>query len=96
MINRSLFGAMAVAILAGSGAAQAADDSFCKDYARAAVNQFRTAEKHERCDRFLREGSRWSAEWRNHYDWCRGVKRDAAWAERNTRKREIEECTRRR
>jgi hypothetical protein len=96
MINRSLFGALAVAILGGSGTAQAADDAFCKDYARAAVNQFRTVEKHERCDRFVREGARWSADWRAHYDWCRGVKRDVAWAERNTRKREIEACTRRR
>ena len=77
-------------------AANAADENFCKDYARAAVNQFRTAEKHERCEHHLRdEGARWSNNYRAHYEWCRGVKRDAAWQERNARKYALERCSRR-
>ena len=98
MSNRLLFGAVAVAILVSSDAispAQAADDAFCKDYARAAVNQYRSATSHDRCAGFLRDEARWQANWRAHYDWCRGVRRDEAWAERNARKRAIEQCTRR-
>ena len=90
---------LAAAIVATAGAvfpANAADDTFCKDYARAAVNQFRSAEKHERCEGYLRnEQDRWHADWRAHYDWCRGVNRDKAWSERNRRKHELERCARR-
>lgn len=90
---------MTAALAAGASfavAAHAADDRFCKDYARAAVNQFRTAERHERCEHRLRnEGARWSNNYRAHYDWCRGVKREAAWEERNARKHALERCARR-
>jgi hypothetical protein len=98
MSNRLFFGAAAIAIFlsaAGISSAQAADDAFCKDYARAAVNQNRSAASHARCEAFRRDGNRWHADWRAHYDWCRGVNRDKAWAERNARKRALEECTRR-
>jgi hypothetical protein len=98
MSNRLLFSAVAVAILVSSDAissAQAADDTFCKDYARAAVNQYRTAASHDRCAGHLRDEARWQANWRAHYDWCRGVRRDEAWVERNARKHAIEQCTRR-
>jgi len=90
---------MTAALSAGATfavAARAADEQFCKDYARAAVNQFRTAEKHERCEHHLRdEGSRWSNNYRAHYDWCRGVRREAAREERNARKHALERCARR-
>jgi|ERR1017187_61414 hypothetical protein len=98
MSNRLLFSAAVIAILANAGAissAQAADDAFCKDYARTAVNQFRAAASHDRCDVHRRDAGRWQADWRAHYDWCRGVNRDTAWAERNARKRALEQCTRR-
>jgi len=91
--------AIGAALAAGasfSTAVHAADDSFCKDYAKAAVNQFHSAEKHERCEHHLRdEAARWSNNYRAHYDWCRGVKRDAAWEERNARKHELERCAHR-
>ena len=87
------------ALVAGASfavAAQAADDNFCKDYAKAAVNQFHTAGKHERCEHHIRdEGARWSNNYKAHYEWCRGVKREAAWEERNARKHAIERCTHR-
>jgi len=90
---------MTAALAAGAGfalAANAADENFCKDYARAAVNQVRSAEKHERCEHHLRnEGERWTRNYRAHYDWCRGVRREAAWEERNARKYALERCARR-
>lgn len=96
---RSLFGAMVAAILATAGSAlpaQAADDSFCKDYAQVAAKQFLAAEKHERCEAYLREApDRWNNNYKHHYEWCRGVNRDAAWAERNHRKHDLEKCTHR-
>ena len=98
MSNRLLFRAVVIAILASAGAissAQAADDVFCKDYARVAVNQFRSAASHDRCEVHRRNTGRWQADWRAHYDWCRGVNRDTAWAERNARKRALDQCTHR-
>ena len=98
MSNRYLFGATVIAVMASFtviSPARAADDAFCKDYARAAVSQYETATKHGRCEGFLRNADRWHADWRAHYDWCRGVNRDKAWFERNERKRALEGCTRR-
>ena len=96
MSIRSVLCTGAVLAAGASFAAQAADDSFCKDYARAAVSQFRTAEKHERCEHHLRtEGARWSNNYRAHYDWCRGVKREIAWGERNARKHALARCAHR-
>jgi hypothetical protein len=98
MSNRLLFRTVMIAILANAGAissVQAANDAFCKDYARAAVNQYRSAANHDRCAAYLRDAGRWQADWRAHYDWCRGVDRDNAWAERNARKHALEQCTRR-
>ena len=98
MSNRLLFSAVVMAILASAGAisfAQAADDAFCKDYARTAVSQYRSAARHDRCEVYRRDAGRWQADWRTHYDWCRGVKRGAAWAETNARKRALEQCTHR-
>ena len=45
MSIKSMLGTTAAAIVAAAFAvpAQAADETFCRDYARAAVNQFRTA-----------------------------------------------------
>jgi hypothetical protein len=98
MSNRLLFSAVVIVFFANAGAissAQAADDAFCKDYARAAVNQYRSAASHDRCEVYRRDAGRWQKDWRAHYDWCRGVNRDTAWAERNARKRTLEQCTHR-
>ena len=96
MTNRHALAAAALLAVAASLPAAAADDAFCKDYARAAMNQLRTAEKSRRCEHFLNDQpERWTGDYRKHYDWCRTVKRDQAWSERNIRKRELERCERR-
>ena len=96
---RSSFGVMVAGILVTAGSAQsvqAADDAFCKDYAQAAAKQFLAAEKHERCEGYLREApDRWNNNFKHHYEWCRGASRDAAWAERNHRKAALEKCAHR-
>ena len=98
MSNRMLSMVVAIAALAGLSAttiASAADERFCDEYAHAAVNQFRSAEHHYRCEGFMRrEPARWQPDFRAHYDWCRGVSRDAAWDERNARTRALDICVR--
>ncbi len=83
----------AALLLAAAGSAQAAGEGFCRDYARAAVNQVRGAEHHGRCDlRMDRDPARWSTDFRTHFDWCRGVSRDQADSEREARTRALEHC----
>ena len=77
------------------GSAQGADREFCHDYARAALNQVRGASSHERCDEHMdRNETRWSRDYRVHFDWCRGVSRDQAEDERQARRRTLEHCAR--
>lgn len=77
-------------------AARAADDAFCKDYARAALNQRHALERHRRCEHFMREEpGRWNREYRAHYDWCRTVPPGKAREEREARKRDLERCEKR-
>jgi hypothetical protein len=97
-MRRNALVAMSAAFLvtAVSLSARAADDTFCKEYARAAMIQLHNAEKHPRCDHFLRDQpDRWTGDYRKHYEWCRTVKRDQAASERNIRRRELERCDRR-
>jgi len=98
MSNRILSVAASIAILASVGVlstAQAADERFCEEYAKAAVNQFHGAERHERCDGFRRrDQARWQPDFRAHYDWCRSVRREQALDERDARTRALDECAR--
>jgi hypothetical protein len=96
VLRRHALAATTAALLAGASLpAAAADDNFCREYARTAMNQLRSAEKHRRCEHFLRDQpARWSGDYKAHYEWCRTVKRDQAWNERNIRKRELERCER--
>src|SRR5450759_5188127 len=76
MKNRLLFRAVVMAILASAGAisfAQAADDAFCKDYARTAVSQYRSAARHDRCEVYRRDAGRWQADWRTHTTGAEGL-----------------------
>ena len=84
----------AILILAGSAtAASAADPGFCRDYARAAVRQTRGADSHMRCIRHVDNNqSRWSTDFRHHYEWCLGVHREDADAERDARMRTLDRC----
>ena len=71
----------------------AADHEFCRDYAESAVRQFHYAERLERCVDYLRvDRNRWQDNFKAHYDWCRGVSRDAAWQQRRLRTEALESC----
>jgi hypothetical protein len=91
--------AMHVTVLAGAmGAAlllvptaQAADPGFCHDYAEAAVRQVRGGLNYPRCVPGMR-GARWSADFRVHFEWCRGVSREEADQERDVRTEFLRRC----
>jgi hypothetical protein len=97
MLNRLFFFAAVVALpaLLPSVVAQAADEPFCKEYAKVAVDQARDAERHERCDGPRHhDPARWQTDFRGHYDWCRGAHREDADAERAERDRTLDRCAR--
>ncbi len=71
--------------------AQAADPGFCRDYARAALNQVQIALSTPACRPGL-EGARWSADYRVHFDWCLGAPYGAAQGERAARTRHLRRC----
>ncbi|MDR3482699.1 MAG: hypothetical protein P4L91_18530 [Burkholderiaceae bacterium] len=94
MFKRVFFAVATIAVLTSS-TVRAADERFCRDYARVAVDQAHRAERHGRCDRARRENpARWQGDFRGHYDWCRGVHRDNAEAERAERDRTLDYCAR--
>ena len=84
----------AMLLLAGATSASAADNGFCRDYARAALHQVRGALSNRRCTFHMENETRWSSDFRTHYDWCRGVSRDQADQEREARRRALEHCAR--
>ena len=95
MANRlSLTGALVLSAFLGSGltTAHAADPGFCKQYAQAALNQVRGALANPRCAGGL-QGSRWSADFAVHYEWCLGASFGAAGTERDARTRYLRGCT---
>ncbi|HTR87930.1 MAG TPA: hypothetical protein VMI56_25840 [Reyranella sp.] len=92
--------AAAMMLLAGSStttmmptAAQAASRQFCEDYAHAAIIQVRAALSSRACEHHL-DGTRWSPEWRLHFDWCLGVSPREAEGERNARTEHLRACGR--
>ncbi len=78
------------AVLACTGA-DAAPAGFCRDYARAALNQVQIGLSTPACRPGL-EGTRWSADFRVHFDWCLGVPVGAAGAERGARTAYLRSC----
>ena len=75
--------------------ASAANPEFCRDYAHTALNQVHAAMSHPRCDwRTDRNPSRWSTDFRHHFEWCRGASRDEADAERLARRNALDHCAR--
>ncbi len=91
-LRAAIMGAAILGAVTLAASARAADPDFCRDYARAAVNQYRQLEEHERCMDRARDYSRWSADWRHHYAWCLGVSRDRAWDERREREDVLNHC----
>ncbi len=96
-MSRMLPFALSAALLAAAAAtsAFAADREFCRDYARAALNQVRAADEHGRC-RYRAEDNptRWSNDYRVHFEWCRQASRDQAEDERQARRRTLDHCAR--
>jgi hypothetical protein len=94
MANRlPLFASCVVPVLliAFSAAVRAADPAFCKQYAKATVNQVRGALANPRCGAGL-QGARWSSEFPVHYEWCLGASFGATGAERDARTQYLRRC----
>ena len=72
-------------------AAQAADQRFCQDYARAALNQVRGGLANPRCVGGM-QGNRWSSDFRVHYDWCVSQPYAAVGGERDARTAFLRAC----
>jgi hypothetical protein len=90
-----LTSSLVVALIAGAGLtapAFAASEDFCRDYARAALRQVQEAHEMHHCVRGLDNATRWSEDFRVHFDWCRSVSREDAQRERDIRRCHLEEC----
>jgi hypothetical protein len=94
MAERLLFtaaGMLSLSLAVAPMPVDAADPAFCRQYARAALVQVRTALASEHCGAGL-QGTRWSAEFPVHYEWCLGASPDATAAEREARMRYLRRC----
>ena len=72
--------------------AQAADPGFCRQYAKAAVNQVRAGLSNPACAAGL-QGTRWSSDFAVHYEWCLGTSVAATAGERDARTRYLRGCS---
>ena len=72
-------------------AARAADPEFCRDYARAAVEQSERAMNTRGCGHLLHDG-RFSTDFRTHFQWCLEAHRHEADEQRSIRHEELERC----
>ncbi len=79
-------------VLCGGTAANAADPGFCRQYAKASLNQVRGGLVNPACAGGLR-GARWSSDFAVHYEWCLGASFGAAGAERDARTQLLRRCT---
>ena len=75
----------------GVTTANAADPGFCRQYAKASLNQVRGGLANPACAGGL-QGARWSSDFGVHYEWCLGASFAAAGAERDTRTRLLRGC----
>jgi hypothetical protein len=73
--------------------AQAMDPYFCQGYARTAISQAHQAERRPRCNYLLSQGTRWSFDYRAHYDWCLGAGPGQANGERQARWAALNRCS---
>lgn len=79
-------------VISGVTVAHAADPGFCRQYARASLNQVRGGLANPACAGGL-QGARWSSDFAVHYEWCLGASYGAAGAERDARTRFLGGCT---
>jgi hypothetical protein len=80
-----------MSLLVAAGPVHAADPSFCKPYARAALVQVREGLASSRCGAGL-QGTRWSTEFSVHYEWCLEASGEAIAAERDARAKVLKGC----
>ena len=78
-------------VVSGVTAAHAADPGFCRQYARASLNQVRGGLANPACAGGL-QGARWSSDFAVHYEWCLAASYGAAGAERDARTRFLKGC----
>jgi hypothetical protein len=71
--------------------AHAVDPGFCRQYAKAALNQVRGGLSSPACGGSL-QGARWSTDFAVHYEWCLGASSAAAGDEREARTRFLRRC----
>jgi len=88
-----LTGALLLLFLAAPSA-DATDLRFCSGYAKGAVKQARLALSLRRCQ-VETERTRWSVDYRTHFEWCRNVSLADTDRERNARAMLLRECRRR-
>jgi hypothetical protein len=94
----SRIGLCAAAVMAAaslSAPAFAADEGFCRDYARETVGQVRSAYDSRRCGWAVRQNpARWNPDYRAQMDWCRHTSRKNVDRERNARTDTLAQCQR--
>jgi hypothetical protein len=94
MSGRSLWVAVVAATTlldASLMTSRAASREFCEEYARAAIVQVRGGLSNRGCVGGM-QGTRWSAEYHVHFDWCLGASVAAASAERDVRTNYLKAC----
>ena len=77
--------------LPGLTAAHAVDPGFCRQYAKAALNQVRGGLTDPACASGL-QGARWSTDFAVHYEWCLGASVGAAGTEGDARMQHLKGC----
>jgi len=84
-----------VAVASLSTQAIAADDGFCRDYARETVGQVRAAFDSRGCGWAVRQNpARWNPDYHSQMDWCRHTSRKNVDRERNARTDTLAQCQR--
>jgi hypothetical protein len=86
------FAGSALAISCCTSQVQAADQEFCRHYARSAVEQFEAAIGNPYCGHI--GGLRWHANFGQHFGWCLGVPPWEAEREREARSHHLHHCMR--
>lgn len=92
LASRAIAVGLLVIVVGAGSAASAADREFCHDYSNAALRQVRAALSNRRCTFRMENETRWSSDGRTHFEWCKGVSRQDANAERDARRRMLDHC----
>jgi hypothetical protein len=93
MLSKSALAVASVlsVFLPGLTAAHAVDPGFCRQYAKAALNQVRGGLTNPACASGL-QGARWSTDFAVHYEWCLGASLGATGTERDARTQYLKGC----